>query len=850
MSRTGITSDLASAPFPDLTPELPPHYVQRPRLVSPLERLELSDRGILAVWGTAGSGKSTLLASWASQLAEAGDSVEWLSLESVAQLVSELAGVDESRAVILAPGRHRFVFVDDVHLLPSHLVSSDVLRWANRIPADVRIVVAGRYDPFRAFASLRAAGQLSDVHGDELAFSRDEAERLLARLNLQLSEPSVEALLRRTGGWATGLILAAQWLAGRDDVEAAVEHFDGDNRAVADYLVSEIIAGLDESERHIVMAASVSETVDAGLTVELAGRDDAGEILDRVAGRNEFLSRVEGTPDYRFHPILHSFLRAEAHRRDAPGTIARHIRSARWYAAHGAGADAVDQSLMSGDPEVAGEMFDRFGIELLFRGHSRLVQRVIAAQPEGDRRLAPLVAQLVLLAPEFSDAIAVRHLFRDAVERAADASPDSSRWRALLAVLDVLRRRSSDATSADLDDDELVAARLRDLDVDLYFSIVEGWMLANEHRWDEAEYQFRMVAESSSDADLSWLMLLALEAAAAVSTEAGRWPESQELRRRLGALAGSLSAPTDTVTARALLTRAELRYEHGQALPPGVVERVGAAGSVDTLPSVRVHARVLVLLDRLDSASNPRADFEELRRLVQQEGRSAPEAVALASVRLLDLSLRLEGKVEAKALGEVVTAAVGADSLESMVMRTMLAPPLRARDQLETALEDALSGQVPAHHPETIVSAWILLAHVADVTGRPTLVDARVSTAIRRAEELGCERAFFACGGQGLHLLKSRLGRLGSLDETARRIAAIGDALLPSGVGSDVPILLTLREHELLRELPHHQTVVEIAAKQSLSPNTVKTHLRNIYQKLGASGRAEAIEIAAARGMI
>src|SRR5205085_11720792 len=133
----------------------------------------------------------------------------------------------------------------------------------------------------------------------------------------------------------------------------------------------------------------------------------------------------------------------------------------------------------------------------------------------------------------------------------------------------------------------------------------------------------------------------------------------------------SLPSPSDTVTARALLARAELQYENGQALPPGVVERVGAASPADTLLSVRIHAKALILLDRLDAATNPRSDFEALRRLIQLEGRSAPDAVSLSSIRLLDLALRLEGKAEAKAVLELVSDFVGPDSLEALVLRTM-----------------------------------------------------------------------------------------------------------------------------------------------------------------------------------
>ena len=139
---------------------------------------------------------------------------------------------------------------------------------------------------------------------------------------------------------------------------------------------------------------------------------------------------------------MHSFLRAEAHRRDATVAADHHIHAARWYAARNDGADAVDQALLSGSAEVVAEMFDRFGTELVFRGHNRLVQRVIGAQSDTDRRLAPIVAQLILLAPDFSDPIAVRHLFSSAEQLTAGESPEGLRWRALLSVLEVLRHRT------------------------------------------------------------------------------------------------------------------------------------------------------------------------------------------------------------------------------------------------------------------------------------------------------------------------------------------------------------------------------------------------------------------------
>ena len=56
---------------------------------------------------------------------------------------------------------------------------------------------------------------------------------------------------------------------------------------------------------------------------------------------------------------------------------------------------------------------------------------------------------------------------------------------------------------------------------------------------------------------------------------------------------------------------------------------------------------------------------------------------------------------------------------------------------------------------------------------------------------------------------------------------------------------LTDREHDVLRYLPTRLSTVEIAHGLRISPNTVKTHLKNIYQKLGARSRNDAIVKAA-----
>lgn len=61
---------------------------------------------------------------------------------------------------------------------------------------------------------------------------------------------------------------------------------------------------------------------------------------------------------------------------------------------------------------------------------------------------------------------------------------------------------------------------------------------------------------------------------------------------------------------------------------------------------------------------------------------------------------------------------------------------------------------------------------------------------------------------------------------------------------------LSPREHEVLVELAQGATTAEIAVKLVISPNTVKTHIRRLLEKLAASDRSEAVSRATAMGLL
>ena len=68
--------------------------------------------------------------------------------------------------------------------------------------------------------------------------------------------------------------------------------------------------------------------------------------------------------------------------------------------------------------------------------------------------------------------------------------------------------------------------------------------------------------------------------------------------------------------------------------------------------------------------------------------------------------------------------------------------------------------------------------------------------------------------------------------------------------GSRSPVHLTPTETAVLTLLPTHRTLAAIGDRLGVSRPTVKTHVEHIYEKLGATNRAEAVELAESAGLL
>ena len=363
------------------------HILSRPRL---LAQVDAGSRGaVTLVCGGPGTGKSHLVIDWVRRRRSPGVRVAWAALGADCNDPQRLwtvflasldrAGLDSpSLAGTRAPAEVNEAFLDrlllaledldapvvlvleDLHEVTAPAAVATIDTLVRYLPDCVHLVMITRSDPPLSLHRLRVGGGLTEVRQADLAFTPDEAVALLSQHGLTLTDAEVEQVMERTEGWAVGLRLAAltlQRCTDADDRARAVADFAGDSRAVADYLVAEVLDRLPEDLRRFLLLTSVVERVDAGLAEHLTGTLGGAEALERLEIAGVPLVPLDDHRGwYRYHRLVQELCRQRLHAEDPALVTSLHSRAALWFAANGEYDEGLRQALAGRDWSLFGRI--------------------------------------------------------------------------------------------------------------------------------------------------------------------------------------------------------------------------------------------------------------------------------------------------------------------------------------------------------------------------------------------------------------------------------------------------------------------------------------------------------------
>jgi LuxR family maltose regulon positive regulatory protein len=806
--------------------------------------------------------------------------------ESGAELPSATPGASGSAMVAkvlseLEESGDRFVLViDDVHELSSPEAAGQLTTLLTRLPPGVRAIVAARHDLSLRLHKLRLAGDLAEIRAAQLCFTEDETRRLFAAAGIALPGDMAAMLHQRTEGWAAGLRLAVLSLARHPDPERFVAEFSGSDRTVAEYLMAEMLERQLPEVRDLLLRTSVLDRVNGELADLLTGAMGSERILLDLEDANAFVVSLDpGRTWFRYHRMFGGLLRLEL-RRTMPADIAGlHQLAARWLAERGQAADAIGHLQAAGDWDGAARMLTDHALSLTLDGQGGTVMALLRAFPARTGADSPELTLVRAIAAQYELRLDQTDADLREVRAYAATTPPARRHRLQMAVasmelLSARLRGQFDSifeqagailcpvdgqTSADAAlSNDLKAIALLNL------GVTEAWSLrladSERHLVEGADLARRIGRPYLEVACLAHLGFASTSRSFTIARQ--RCEEAITAAARYGWDAEAVTAPALATLANALTWTGEFD------LAERWLDRARRATQADGEPGIRLLVCVTSAILQAARGHDHRAleEFAAARRIqarmVSQHGLTTRvDAWMIATQARLGMT----GQARA-ALAALDDRQASAGEIRNAAAVILLAEqdPAAARRELRVVLDGSASpgGRPPQtppgpggrgrwHEPPsapvlsylTQVEAYLLDAFACRDLGDERASQEAAEKALDLAEP---DRIVLPFAMTGAWQLLETLPRHGT--SHAALVSDILDAIrVPGRGGLSQPAVMPVEELSrselrVLRYLPTNLTRREIAGELSVSLNTVDTHIRRIYAKLGAADRAAAVE--------
>ncbi|HJY60400.1 MAG TPA: LuxR C-terminal-related transcriptional regulator, partial [Streptosporangiaceae bacterium] len=622
--------------------------------------------------------------------------------------------------------------------------------------------------------------------------------------------------------------------------------------------------------RRLLLRTSVLERVNGELADLLTGDDGGQRILQGLEETNAFVMALDAARSwFRYHHLFADLLRLEL-RRTAPGEVAAlHQVAAGWHARHGFPIEAVRHAQAGQDWGLAGRLLADHWPSLVLSGQSATVHALLAGFPAEARAADAGLAAVIAADESTRGSLETAERYLGLAERGSASVPDGRRGRVqiLLGVVRLQVARQHGNVSAVAEEARRLQAVAEAPDT------AQPVWGAGEPRLGE---ELRGVALINLGITELW--------AARLEVAEGHLEQGVMLARRMG-------RPFLEFTGLAHQAMIELFRSSRRAAERGkqVVELAQRHGWTEEPPACAAYLALgaaLVWQGRLEEAE---PWVQRAERTVRAEAEPAP-ALAVHYLRgLLELTRsRADDALTAFRAAERLTGHLAASHYLVIVTRAMLIHALvrlgdteRAEQALAsleeqdsdraeiriatailrlaqddpqaatTALAPVLDGSAALGRRTWLVEAFVLEAIARDALGDAGATERALERALDLAEPDGALSYFLLQPALGLfeRHARHRTAHAALLAEILSVLA--GSKLAPTPTGPQPPLEpLTDREIRVLRYLPTNLSTPEIANELYVSSNTVKTHIRNLYAKLGTHRRAEAVARARTLGLL
>ncbi|MEG0342440.1 MAG: LuxR C-terminal-related transcriptional regulator [Acinetobacter sp.] len=386
--------------------------MQRPQLLAQL--LQYSQQAMLLIHAAAGYGKTTLMRQLSELLLQQGTAVKWLTLDTddndpirlyqYLRLVL-LEGVEQQDMFadntisqqsiyellqqLPQQTQTTVIFIDEFEQLENK-DSLNLFWWLyQHLPEHYHLVIASRVRPEWSLTKEILLGRIQIVTENQLSLKPKDTASLVEFLHQQNPEQAImdfdlaQLLIDRTEGWMTGIQLTNLYLKDHQDVAGFIQNLSGAHHQIVNYLSEQVFLQQDTEIQQFLLKISVLRKVNLALVMELTGNQASQHILDAISQKGLFIQALdEQRTWFRIHHLFRDFLLSRFKLLQADTYREMHSKAAEWFKQQRYLMDAIYHAQHAEDEQMLLSLLNNVSRELVLEGRIYTLLELVKQLPE------------------------------------------------------------------------------------------------------------------------------------------------------------------------------------------------------------------------------------------------------------------------------------------------------------------------------------------------------------------------------------------------------------------------------------------------------------------------------------